>query len=263
MQLLAALSRQKSSAATAWPASPAIIPTDLKNMQKTQFSSGAISGVAPHRAELVELIGGATGPLIFDQCDFNGADLSRLDLQDAEFRNCTFLETSLYAAKLARTRWHRCRAGQADFESADLVDARFDTCDLNNSIWRRSRLASAAFTGCKLTGSHFEEVGQLGLTFENSLLAGAYCTRMNFKKARLVGLDFQDADLSGCDFREAVFEESSLRHAHLKDAHFEGADLRGADITGIKLGNPKLFKGAIISSRQAAEMMLELGLLVA
>ncbi len=159
--------------------------------------SAVFSGGAPQRSELIDLIGRAAGPLLFDQCDFGGADLSRLDLQDAHFRNCSFLETSLYAAKLARTRWHRCRGGQADFESADLVDAQFDACDLNNTIWRRSRLASAAFTSCKLTGAHFEEVGHLGLVFENSLLVGAYCSRMNFKKARLVGLDFQDADLSG------------------------------------------------------------------
>ena len=221
-----------------------------------------ISAIAPTRADIVHLISQAGAPLVFEQCDFNGADLSRLDLQDAQFRNCSFRDTCLFAASLARTQCQRCRAGQADFASADLVDAHFDSCDLNNTIWRRARMASATFNGCKLTGAHFEEVGQLGLVLRNSLMVGAYCCRMSFHKARLVGIDFQDADLSGCDFREAVFEDCSIRHAHLTDTRFEGADLRGADIAGVKLSNARLFKGATISHRQAAELMLELGLLV-
>ena len=43
---------------------------------------------------------------------------------------------------------------------------------------------------------------------------------------------------------------------------FDGTDLRGADIAGVRLGNAATFKGAVISHRQAAEMMLQLGLVV-
>jgi uncharacterized protein YjbI with pentapeptide repeats len=222
-----------------------------------------ISAASVDRVRMTELLAQATGPLVFDGCHFDGADLSRLDLQDAQFRNCSLLETSLYAARLSRSSWHRCRGGQAEFESADMVDAHFDGCDFNNATWRRAKMASATFTECKLTGANFEEVVHLGLSFADSRMVGADLRRLSFHKARLVGLDFQHADLSGCDFREAVFEDCSLRDAHLKDTRFDGADLRGADISGIKLGNASMFKGAIISSRQAAELMLELGLLVA
>lgn len=72
-----------------------------------------------------------------------------------------------------------------------------------------------------------------------------------------------DADLAGCDFREAVFEGGSLRDAHIRDTRFEGADLREADIGGLKLANAKQFAGATISVRQAAEMVREMGLNVA
>jgi uncharacterized protein YjbI with pentapeptide repeats len=228
-----------------------------------QNPATTISGTSLSRAEIEELIARAAGPLVFDGCDLDGANLSRLELQDAEFRNCSLLETSFYAARLSRSKWQRCRGGQADFESADMVDARVVGCDFNNTTWRRAKLASATFNECKLTGASFEEVGHLGLSFEQSRLVGADLRRLSFRKAKLVGLDFQDADLSGCDFREAILEECSIRNVQMRDARFDGADLRGADIGGIKLENARMFKGAIISNRQAAQLMLELGLVVA
>jgi uncharacterized protein YjbI with pentapeptide repeats len=221
-----------------------------------------LSGESVDRARIEALLE-ENALLVFDDCDLSSADLSRLDLQDSVFRNCALLETSLYAANLARTHWQRCRAGHADFESADLVDARFASSDLNNSSWRRAKLASCSFRSCKLTGAAFEEVSYLGLSFEDSLLIGADLRRMSFRKMTLVGLDFADADLSGCDFREAVFEGGSLRDAHIKDTRFDGADLREADLGGLKLVNAKLFAGATISPRQAAELVRAVGLNVA
>jgi fluoroquinolone resistance protein len=221
-----------------------------------------LTNEAPTRARLEQLSADTDGTLVFDGCDFDGVDLARLNLQDARFINCQLADASLYAAKLSRTSWQRCRAGRADFESADLVDAHFASCDLNNTKWRRAKLGSGSFRSCKLTGAAFEDIGALGLVFEDSLLVGADLRRMSFRKARLVGLDFSGADLVACDFREATFDGGSLRDALLTDARFDGADLRGADIGGLKLLNAKLFKGATISHRQAAELMLELGLRV-
>ncbi|MNE97215.1 Pentapeptide repeats (8 copies) [compost metagenome] len=75
-------------------------------------------------------------------------------------------------------------------------------------------------------------------------------------------LDFSDANLSGCDFREAVFIGGSLRDAHLAQARFDGADLREADMGGLKLEDARLFRGATISRHQAAGLLMELGITV-
>ncbi len=86
---------------------------------------------------------------------------------------------------------------------------------------------------------------------------------MSVRIAKLQQLDFFEADLSGCDFREAVFVGGSLRNAHLKLTRFDGADLREADIGGLKLVDAKLFRGATISLNQAAVLLGELGITVA
>ena len=214
------------------------------------------------RSEIEALL--ETAPLHqFNHCDFSGADLSRLNLQGCVFHGCQLAETSFYAAKLGDTRWRQCRAREADFESADLVDASFVSCDLNNSKWRRAKLASVSFDMSKLTGAMFEEVSHLGLTFKNTLLAGADLRGMSFRKAHLLELDFSSADLSGCDFRDAVFEGGSLGNIQMRQTRFDGADLRSVNLAGLKLTDLKPFKGALISARQAADLLGELGLVVA
>jgi uncharacterized protein YjbI with pentapeptide repeats len=135
----------------------------MKSTADAKDTCVAIEGQVLTRQQLELLILDATSPLVFTACDFQGLDLSRLNMRGFEFRDCTFMESSLYAAALSHTTWLQCRARQADFEAADLVDAQFKNCDLNNTQWRRARLSSVAFTGCKLTGANFEEVAHLGL----------------------------------------------------------------------------------------------------
>ena len=59
-----------------------------------------------------------------------------------------------------------------------------------------------------------------------------------------------------------MFTECVLREASVTNARFEGADLRGADLGTLRLGDASRFKGALISKRQAADLLRELGLKV-
>jgi uncharacterized protein YjbI with pentapeptide repeats len=101
------------------------------SLDSTAPASGAqahvVTDAALTRAEVERLIAaslaGNKAPLHFTACDFEGVDLSRLDLHGAEFHRCTIVETSFFGAALSHTRWVRCRGREADFASADLVDA--------------------------------------------------------------------------------------------------------------------------------------------
>jgi uncharacterized protein YjbI with pentapeptide repeats len=197
------------------------------------------------REDVQQLIDANQQPLRFEDCDFEGADLSRLDLRSAEFHRCNIVETSFFGTALTQSRWQRCRGR-----------------DLNNTSWRRAKLASATYSGCKLTGANFEDCSTLGLSFVETLLIGAYLRGLSFRKATLLELDFSDADLAGADFREATFEGGSLKNASLKGARFDGADLRLVDLSGVRLVDAGLFKGATISHQQAAVLVTELGLRV-
>ena len=79
----------------------------------------------------------------------------------------------------------------------------------------------------------------------------------------LIAAGTQPLVLSHCDLAGADLSRPDLRSAHLKLACFEGADRRDVRLVGLKLLDAKLFKGATISDRQAAELVAELGLNVA
>ena len=208
-------------------------------------------------------LAGATGPGHLIGCDLNEAELSKLDLTGWVFERCTLRRTELSGARLELSRWLNCRGAFASFVGAGLEDAVFQSSDFNNASFRRAVLSSASFKGCKLTGADFTDSKSLGIVFEETLLVSAKLPSFSFKKAVLKGLDLSSADLSRCDFREAVFEGSSLREANIEAARFEGADLRGADLGGLPLLKelPR-FRGASISTTQAAMILKDLGLQV-
>ncbi|MDE1012448.1 MAG: pentapeptide repeat-containing protein, partial [Paraburkholderia fungorum] len=96
------------------------------SLDSTAPASGAqahvLAGATLTRSDVERLIAasaaGTKEPLHFTDCDFEGADLSRLDLRGAEFHRCTIVETSFFGAMLSHTRWVRCRGREADFASA-------------------------------------------------------------------------------------------------------------------------------------------------
>lgn len=230
---------------------------------RVSHTSQPVASTTFTRESLEALLAGATTPPSFEDCAFDMADLSRLDLSGCHFTRCTLVEVSFFGAQLNGTRWRSCRGRQADFGATDLHDATFCSCDLNNTSWRRAKLASVLFSESKLTGATFEHASTLGLQFSECLLIGADLRGVSFRKAVLDQLDFSDADLGGADFRDAVFSGGSLRNALLKNARFAGADLRDADLGGLRLTDAAQFRGATISHAQAALLMEELGLRVA
>jgi uncharacterized protein YjbI with pentapeptide repeats len=98
--------------------------------------------------------------------------------------------------------------------------------------------------------------------FERCLLINVNLRGLSFRRAQLDGVDFQSADLRDADFRDAVLTGCSLREANVTKARFEGADLHGTDLGSLQLADASRFKGAIISKKQARELLSGLGLKV-
>ncbi len=146
--------------------------------------------------------------------------------------------------------------------SALLTESRIDAGDYSNASFRGATMAAMKIFGCKMIGADLSETRTIGLELEDCLFGLALLPKLSFRKMTLKRLDFGEADLRSCDFRETVFEDCSLRDANVSNCRFENADLRGADLGGVKLGDSKRFKGAVISKRQAADLLSQLGLRV-
>jgi uncharacterized protein YjbI with pentapeptide repeats len=204
----------------------------------------------------------AGSTVILKGCTLEEADLSGLDLPLWEFRNCRMATVNLRGAQLEGARFEGCRGPFANFSGANLAEAEFRNCDFNNAAFLEARMNGTRFVGCKLTGANLTRIASLGLSFKETILAQARLPALSFRKSRIERVDFGMADLSKCDFRDAVFDGCSLRDTGLADARFEGADLRGADLGGLKLIDARKFKGATISRQQAGDILAELGLKV-
>jgi fluoroquinolone resistance protein len=217
-------------------------------LQERSMSNTIIEAPLPERAATrhdveAALRGRGSASMRFMAWNMTEADLNGLDLQGCEFV--------------------RCRAGHANFSSCNFTEARFLFCDFNNSKWRGTIVLSAFFQDCKLTGAQLAVANTLmPPAFERCLLINANLRGLSFRRAQLDGVDFHGADLREADFRDAVLTGCSLREANVTNARFEGADLRGADLGSLKLADASRFKGAIISKKQAGELLSGLGLKV-
>ena len=81
--------------------------------------------------------------------------------------------------------------------------------------------------------------------------------RKLFKKQKLVGVVFTEADISGCDFTDVEFEGCHLNGTTVsEETVFDGADLRGAYISSSHLDIASL-TGAIMTIAQARDLLEE------
>ena len=70
-------------------------------------------------------------------------------------------------------------------------------------------------------------------------------------------VDFNEADLSGCDFTDVEFEKCYLNGAVFSDeTKLDGADLRGAFISETSLGMASM-RGAVMTTAQARYLLFE------
>lgn len=201
-------------------------------------------------------------PALLQNCDLQGLDLMRLNMADWRFEKCNLGGVSFNGALLERVVFAGCRAAGARFVSATCTEAQITGGDFNNTSFRGATLAAMKISGCKMIGADFSETRSIGLDLSDVLFGLAVLPNLSFRKTTLKGVDFSEADLRACDFRETVFEDCSLRDANLAGCRFEHADLRGADLGGVKLVDARRFKGALISKRQAVDLLGQLGLFV-
>ncbi|CAM3637621.1 pentapeptide repeat-containing protein [Paracidovorax anthurii] len=214
------------------------------------------------RERLAQCLAEETAPLLFERCRFEGVDMSHLTLAGCIFSECHLQDANLVACDLGASRWFHCDAARADFRSARADAAEFQACNLGNTRWQNAVIDDARFIESKLTGAHFGNVKGSGVVFNRSQLFAAHLRGMGFRKARIEEVNFAEADLSQCDFRQAVFVGGSLRDARVDNADFSLADLGATEISGLPLWNNPKFRKARISLAQAAALAEEGGLVV-
>lgn len=175
------------------------------------------------------------------------ADLSRSDLQGADFTNtllghaklvgtvlkkakfgCTELqEEDLANATFEGFQERGCaQLGGADFSSADLTDADFRSTYAHNAKFDNAVLNGARFDWAILSRSSFESAKGGQTSFVNAVMPES-----NFFGAQMQGADFSGAIALGSNFGNANLQGTIFSLAHLQGVSFETAQLNVADLT--------------------------------
>lgn len=131
---------------------------------------------------------------------------------------------------------------------ADLTLSRADLADLAADPHAALHFEHCAFDGANLSGLALRGAQFLGCSLAETVL----------DKANLSDTRWLD-----CRAGAARFQLANLSDAHLKNARFDGADLRAADLGGLRItALAQFFKGAILSTDQAAALVSGLGIRV-
>ncbi len=83
----------------------------------------------------------------------------------------------------------------------------------------------------------------------------------HFKNVTFNECNFENASFLECGFNKVVFKECSLEKADFMNTTLKGMDLTDCDISGMLLTGKEL-RGAYVSSMQAVELSLLLGIII-
>lgn len=153
--------------------------------------------------------------------NFNGADLSRLDLRYINFKMASLRGANLMNANLSGANLERADLSMACLEGANLQGVKMlctnaEGASLKGCNFEDPAGIKANLEGANLKGVDMEGSQMTGINLRVATLKNAKLKNCNLRGATLAGTDLENCDLSGCDLQEA-----NLRGSNVKGAIFE------------------------------------------
>ncbi|XP_045474395.1 BTB/POZ domain-containing protein KCTD9 [Harmonia axyridis] len=162
-----------------------------------------------------------TSELRFQGVNLAGADLSKLDLRNINFKYANMQKCKLTGSNLSFCCLERADLSYTNIDGAQLLGvkglcanfkgASMRCCNFKDPAGSRSNME-----GVNLKFADLEESDMCGVNLRVATLKNANLQNCNLRAAVLAGADLEKCDLSGSDLHEA-----NLRGANLKDATFE------------------------------------------
>jgi uncharacterized protein YjbI with pentapeptide repeats len=128
----------------------------------------------------------------------------------------------------------------ANLSGLNLMEANFREANLSGANLRKADLFGAYLSGANLraanlSGANLRAANLMEANLRKANLSGKNLIEANLREANLSGANLRKADLSGADLMEANLREANLSGANLREARLFGANLRGANLRGANL----------------------------
>jgi uncharacterized protein YjbI with pentapeptide repeats len=219
----------------------------------------------------------------FSGLDLRGKNLSRCQLQTlildgADLRNANLSgcalpelkEVKLDGAHLPWASFSRasgCSFTKADASQAHINPAVFTGCDftgavlhklggmfsqITDCVFRKVDLREAGLERSQLRQTDFTEANLSGAELGQCVFDGVRFRGTKLVGAKLAGTRFVKADLSNADLRGAFLMGADLSGAVIDGANFEGANLADANLAGLDLAKARGLDPAAMTGKGKA-----------
>ena len=176
--------------------------------------------------------------------DFSGANLSGMQLQNADLTQIVFDGADLSQAKLGGADLHASRFVKANLSGANLngarADSNFDGADLSGAWLNDTNLKGAGLHGADLRRANLTEAQMLKADLRGADLRDAVLENTNLNGASLPGAQLDRTVLRGASLLRADLQGVSARNASFVGANLNQTDFRAADLSGSDLSRTKL-----------------------
>lgn len=149
---------------------------------------------------------------------------------DAVWEDCDFRQHPPGPAEYEQCIFRRCVFGGGVFEGSVFIDCVFEDCDASNATVGGTSLREVVFRRCKLLGIRFDRCNTavLGVWFQDCNLSFCCFAKLSLRNTSFVGCVLRDADFAEADLAQSDFSGSDLGGALFHRTVLTGADLRTA-----------------------------------
>ncbi|MBW4663756.1 MAG: pentapeptide repeat-containing protein [Chroococcus sp. CMT-3BRIN-NPC107] len=196
---------------------------DRANLANSSWQSAGNDGIANTFDDAIAILDDAQMKFAI----FNGADLSRVSMQQANLLHAFLNEANLAYSNLSGANLSSAQMVGANLSAAVLTQASLTGANLGGANLVKADLSSARLSRVSALKTNLQLANLSGTDWQGADLSGADLSRANLSNANLSNARLQNANL-----HKAQLQNVSLRNADLSEADLREADLTGADLAG-------------------------------
>ena len=175
-----------------------------------------------------------------------GANLSGLNLENAELRGADLSGANLYQAELLHAYLQGVDLRGANLREAKLMDADLYESKLRGAVLSDADLSRATLDHADLSNSTLTKAILRDISLISTNLSASDLSNADLRDSRLIGALLNSAILTGANLTSADLTDADLNSANLTGVNLTNADLTGADLSSAYLRQANL-KGMLFN----------------
>ena len=161
----------------------------------------------------------------FESAIFRGADLRKINLENAHLQGADLYEANLQGAQFYNANLKGVALYQAKLQCVSLGNALLQGASLDNAQLQGAWLGYAQLQGASLKGVMLQGAALLGAQLQGAALLGAQLQGASLKDAQLQGADFRTPDPQTSDSPKTILAGTDLGGAAVWRANFKDTAL--------------------------------------